>query len=127
MSTNKVVDFYIIELSSFQLDLSNNIPLEAATVLNISYDHLERYADYESYIKTKLTIYKNSKNLFFNNKQKFYKDYNNTVKNSKEYHYGSKCFNPSDFCLTLEDNFYWLSKGKQKFIREDKVKFIRKI
>ncbi|MBT6207467.1 MAG: UDP-N-acetylmuramoyl-L-alanine--D-glutamate ligase [Francisellaceae bacterium] len=51
------VDVYIIELSSFQLDLLNNTKFHAGVVLNISPDHLDRYDDFEEYKNSKLRLY----------------------------------------------------------------------
>lgn len=38
-------DIAVLELSSFQLETLSSLPMLAATVLNISPDHLDRYAD----------------------------------------------------------------------------------
>ena len=49
-------DFYILELSSFQLERSGALPLRAATVLNISPDHLDQHRSYAEYIDAKAKI-----------------------------------------------------------------------
>lgn len=49
-------DFYILELSSFQLERSGALPLLAATVLNLSPDHLDQHRSYEEYIEAKAKI-----------------------------------------------------------------------
>ena len=51
-------DLYILELSSYQLDYLKNIKLKVAVVLNITPDHLERYENFASYMRSKLSIYK---------------------------------------------------------------------
>ncbi|MCB1616580.1 MAG: UDP-N-acetylmuramoyl-L-alanine--D-glutamate ligase, partial [Pseudomonadales bacterium] len=61
---------YILELSSFQLDLSENLQALAATVLNISEDHLDRYASMNDYISSKQRIYRHAKNAVFNRADK---------------------------------------------------------
>lgn len=50
-------DFYVLELSSFQLERSHVLNATAATVLNISADHLDRHDDLENYAKTKEIIF----------------------------------------------------------------------
>lgn len=50
----------VLELSSYQLELSTNLPMLAATCLNISPDHLDWHEGYENYIKSKLKIYNDS-------------------------------------------------------------------
>lgn len=54
--------WYILELSSYQLELSNPIPLNTAVWLNISPDHLERHKTIENYVNTKQRIFLNSVN-----------------------------------------------------------------
>jgi UDP-N-acetylmuramoylalanine--D-glutamate ligase len=43
------VDLYVVELSSFQLETTHSLRLRAATVLNLSPDHMDRYPDMASY------------------------------------------------------------------------------
>jgi UDP-N-acetylmuramoylalanine--D-glutamate ligase len=53
-------DFYVLELSSFQLDGINNYKPHIAIITNISPDHLDRYDyKYENYIASKFRITKN--------------------------------------------------------------------
>jgi UDP-N-acetylmuramoylalanine--D-glutamate ligase len=52
------IEYYVLELSSYQLDYTNELNLFAGVVLNISPDHLDRYDNFESYIASKLSIYK---------------------------------------------------------------------
>jgi len=47
----------ILEVSSFQLDTAPGFAPEVALLLNISPDHLDRYADYESYAAAKFAIF----------------------------------------------------------------------
>jgi UDP-N-acetylmuramoylalanine--D-glutamate ligase len=53
-------DFYVLEISSFQLDDMYDFKAEIAVLTNISADHLDRY-DYkiENYIKSKFRITRN--------------------------------------------------------------------
>ena len=50
-------DLYVLELSSFQLERSHVLNAAAATVLNISADHLDRHDDLENYAQTKEIIF----------------------------------------------------------------------
>lgn len=50
-------DLYVLELSSFQLETTRSLNPVASTVLNISEDHMDRYADIEDYAKAKQRIY----------------------------------------------------------------------
>lgn len=53
-------DYYVLELSSFQLDGIVNYRPDIAVITNLSPDHLDRYAyDYNLYIASKFRITKN--------------------------------------------------------------------
>ena len=51
------VQLYVLELSSFQLETTESLNLVAATVLNISPDHLDRHGSLERYTAAKARIY----------------------------------------------------------------------
>ena len=48
---------WVLELSSFQIETMHGLMPEAATVLNVTDDHLDRYADLEAYAATKAAIF----------------------------------------------------------------------
>lgn len=52
-------DGYVLELSSFQLDLISNFTPTIAVLLNITPDHLDRHGSMEEYIKAKKKIFAN--------------------------------------------------------------------
>ena len=52
-----VPDVFVLELSSFQLESTTSLDADAATVLNISEDHLDRYTDLLDYAHTKTRIF----------------------------------------------------------------------
>lgn len=53
-------DYYVLELSSFQLDDMFNVKLDIAILLNITPDHLDRYDyDFEKYCNSKFRIIQN--------------------------------------------------------------------
>jgi UDP-N-acetylmuramoylalanine--D-glutamate ligase len=52
-----VVELYVLELSSFQLERTSTLNAVAATVLNVSADHLDRHADINAYAKEKERIF----------------------------------------------------------------------
>ena len=56
---NGDIDFIVLELSSFQLELIDTFKADVAAVLNITPDHLDRYKSFEDYAKTKFNIFKN--------------------------------------------------------------------
>lgn len=56
---NQPADLYVLELSSFQLETTHSLRAAAAVVLNISEDHMDRYANMQEYHKAKHRIYRN--------------------------------------------------------------------
>lgn len=50
-------DVFVLELSSFQLETTESLNPEAATVLNISEDHLDRYSGVREYAQAKARIF----------------------------------------------------------------------
>jgi UDP-N-acetylmuramoylalanine--D-glutamate ligase len=50
-------ELYVLELSSFQLEATDSLDLRAAAVLNVSPDHLDRYASVEDYAAAKARIF----------------------------------------------------------------------
>src|SRR5208283_5357060 len=50
-------DLYVLELSSFQLETTSSLRLQGAVVLNVTADHLDRYASIERYAEAKRRIF----------------------------------------------------------------------
>jgi len=50
-------DVYVLELSSFQLETTHGLKPLAGTVLNVSEDHMDRYADLAAYAGAKGEVY----------------------------------------------------------------------
>lgn len=49
-------DVYVVELSSFQVELLNHFSCDALVVTNITPDHLDRYPDMGTYVDAKLRL-----------------------------------------------------------------------
>ncbi len=52
--------FYILELSSYQLELIDQAKFDAAVILNITPDHLANHGSFANYAAAKFRIFKNS-------------------------------------------------------------------
>jgi UDP-N-acetylmuramoylalanine--D-glutamate ligase len=50
-------DVFVLELSSFQLETTRSLDADAATVLNVTEDHLDRYDGIEDYAAAKVRIF----------------------------------------------------------------------
>ena len=63
-------DHYVLELSSFQLETTSSLCPAAAVVLNISEDHMDRYADMNDYIQAKGSVYRDANVVVVNRDDK---------------------------------------------------------
>ncbi len=50
-------DVWVVELSSFQLETTSSLNADAATVLNVSEDHMDRYPDLAAYAAAKARVF----------------------------------------------------------------------
>jgi UDP-N-acetylmuramoylalanine--D-glutamate ligase len=53
----RLPEVWVLELSSFQLETLDSLNADAATVLNISDDHLDRYIDLDDYASAKARVF----------------------------------------------------------------------
>ncbi|MDF0752198.1 UDP-N-acetylmuramoyl-L-alanine--D-glutamate ligase [Marinobacter sp. 71-i] len=59
-------DLYVLELSSFQLETTHELNALAATVLNVSDDHMDRYPTKMAYFQAKQRIFNGCQNAVVN-------------------------------------------------------------
>ncbi|WP_300111556.1 UDP-N-acetylmuramoyl-L-alanine--D-glutamate ligase [Sphingobium sp.] len=48
---------YVLELSSYQIDLTHSLDCDVAVLLNITPDHLDRYDGFEGYVASKMRLF----------------------------------------------------------------------
>jgi UDP-N-acetylmuramoylalanine--D-glutamate ligase len=48
---------YVLELSSYQIDLTQSLDCDVAVILNITPDHLDRYDSFEAYAASKVRLF----------------------------------------------------------------------
>ena len=62
MLLDKGCELYVLELSSFQLETTSSLHAAAATILNVTEDHMDRYPfGLQQYRAAKLRVYENAK------------------------------------------------------------------
>jgi UDP-N-acetylmuramoylalanine--D-glutamate ligase len=59
-------DLYVLELSSFQLQRTLELPAEVAVLLNVSPDHLDWHADENEYRDSKYRVFREAKAAVYN-------------------------------------------------------------
>ncbi|POZ63320.1 UDP-N-acetylmuramoyl-L-alanine--D-glutamate ligase [Chromobacterium alticapitis] len=108
--SGKRPDAWVLELSSFQLESTFTLEADAATVLNISEDHLDRYADLLDYAHTKTRVF-NGQGVQVLNKD------DALVRAMARPGHPLKLFSlqgEADYALAQEGGRYWLCVGGEK-------------
>ena len=59
-------DFYVLELSSFQLQRTQSLPAKVAVLLNVTSDHLDWHASEEEYRESKYRIFREAESAVIN-------------------------------------------------------------
>ena len=57
IDSGQLPEVWVLELSSFQLETTHSLAADAATVLNVSEDHLDRYVDLDDYAAAKARVF----------------------------------------------------------------------
>jgi UDP-N-acetylmuramoylalanine--D-glutamate ligase len=60
LDSDSLPQAWVLELSSFQLEITHRLAANAATVLNVTEDHLDRYASMSDYAQAKARIFQYS-------------------------------------------------------------------
>lgn len=61
LDSGNLPQLWVLEVSSFQLELTENLNADAATVLNLGEDHMDRYSGMHDYVLAKARIFQHEK------------------------------------------------------------------
>ena len=64
-------DCYVLELSSFQLETTSSLAFDAASVLNVTEDHLDRYDGMADYAAAKARVFNHCRHQVLNRDDRF--------------------------------------------------------
>jgi len=119
---DKEPDLYVLELSSFQLETTSSLNAAAAVVLNITPDHMDRYATLAEYARAKQRVYTGNGVMVINTDDP-------TVSAMARSDRRVTCFGlttpaPDGFGLRSEGGETWLARGGQSLlaVRELRIK-----
>ena len=115
-------DFYILELSSFQLETVSSLNAYGSVVLNISPDHLDRYDDIEQYQKTKAKIHIGSGAIIVNRDDKLSPNCSESFQNQTGFTLHKPVDN--DFGVIEESGVIYLARGKEKLVPISEIQVI---
>ncbi len=107
------VELYVVELSSFQLETAHELDAVAATVLNISEDHMDRYDDLEEYCAAKARVFHGSGAMVLN------ADDGNVValaQSEREMFWFGLSESPTGYGLKRIGEEIWLMRGSERLI-----------
>lgn len=115
-----IPDFYVLEISSFQLETTYHLRPKLASILNISPDHLDRHQTFAAYIQAKQRIYQECEIALWN--QEDLNTYpNHKVKKTISFGLESPKPNSKEFGLKLVDQKTYLAKGNQILLPVEKM------
>lgn len=104
-------DLWVLELSSFQLDLIHSLAPTVATILNVTPDHLDRHHTLEAYVQAKQRVYQQAKVALFNREDCYTipQDHPNGLNIS----FGEGRPTAENWGLIRQDNKVFLAKGNE--------------
>lgn len=104
-------DYFVLELSSFQLETVTSLNAAAAVVLNISIDHMDRYPGMAEYIAAKKRIYAGSGCMVINRDDEIVTKMSRDDRTEIGYRLGI----PGDheFGIRMQDDGDWLFYGQK--------------
>ncbi|KTD28015.1 MULTISPECIES: UDP-N-acetylmuramoyl-L-alanine--D-glutamate ligase [Legionella] len=112
-------DLWVLELSSFQLDLTHSLKPIAATILNISPDHLDRHHTLDAYIKAKQRIYHRAEFLLYNREDKATYPQNKTA---KAISYGLDAPAEGQWGIVEHQGKLYLAHGKKRLLSVEQLR-----
>lgn len=107
-------DYYVLELSSFQLESINSLNAVAAVLLNVSDDHADRYNSINEYAEVKSHIYTGKGVMIINKDDSYVAKVNKN--NRKTFSITLSEPEENEFGVISENNTKYLSFNKEKLI-----------
>ena len=113
-------DFYLLELSSFQLETTSHLKAEVSVVLNISEDHMDRYANVDEYANSKLAVYSQAYHQIVNLDDAWLTTHVKTTEKTIGFtqHRPAK----NQYGLITESGEQWLAYGDERICKASDVK-----
>ncbi|MGA9665959.1 MAG: UDP-N-acetylmuramoyl-L-alanine--D-glutamate ligase [Gallionella sp.] len=113
-------EVWVLELSSFQLETTSSLNADAATVLNISEDHLDRYSDMAEYSAAKARIFAGCDVQVLNRDDE--RCMRIARRDCKTITFGlSKPGKAADFGIERAEGEIWLVQGKKRLLKASEL------
>ena len=108
-------EIFVLELSSFQLETTSSLDADAATVLNVTQDHLDRYPDMTAYAAAKARIFI-GQGVQLLNREDAYSRVMAKPGRRVEYFSLSAPANDDDWGVAQVDGATWLAHGQHPLL-----------
>ena len=112
-------DYYVMELSSFQLETLRSHRPVAAAVLNVSADHLDRYEDIREYARAKENIYNGGGTMVINRDDEIVLG---MLRQEREVITYSLAQPEADFNVRTRDGENWLMNHRTALMKQPELK-----
>lgn len=116
-------DYYVLELSSFQLDSMTAFKSEIAVLLNITPDHLDRYEyKFQNYIDSKFRILQNQTNkdsfIYCSDDETIIKEIRNRKINAEQFQFSQKSEKIDNGAYTENNKIIFTNQNRQDMVIE---------
>lgn len=115
-------DLWVLELSSFQLELTSTLAPKASTILNVSPDHLDRHHTLDAYVQAKQRIYHQAKTVVFNREDAYTIPEDENYFETQSLSFGKDLpLLPEYWGIEEKKGVFYLSKGQELIIPIDEM------
>ncbi len=111
---------YVLELSSFQLETTHSLKAAVAVVLNVSEDHMDRYASMQEYHTAKHRIFRNCQRYVVNRDDPLTRPL--IADSIPHTSFGLNAPDLNQFGVLIESGEKWLARGREKLMPVSAVK-----
>jgi len=114
-------DVWVLELSSFQLDLVHSLAPVASTILNVSPDHLDRHHTLAAYVAAKQRVYHQSALCVYNREDEHTLPVGEAT-TARSTSYGLDEPETDNWGIIRHQGDYYLARGKERLLAVDQLR-----
>lgn len=116
-------DLYVLELSSFQLETTVSLNAEVAVILNLTEDHLDRYASMQDYAAAKQRVFNGARQVLVNRDDSGSEPWQQRTE--RRWTYGmSEAADDQAYGLQHRDGETWLMRGNNHLMPTREINLV---
>ena len=112
---SQLADFYVLELSSFQLETTYKLNSQVAVILNVTPDHMDRYDTLQAYSAAKHRIYNRAVSAVYNRADPLTVPTQDCFQHTVSFALDEPQ-SKNDFGILQSDKQSWLCQGQLKLV-----------